>query len=236
MRQKALFGSFAEIWCLLSLSPTDTTDFCGQGVGNTRQSKLISWQLRKSIRSIGYVCGQEVATSRREKRAVFRAELSQNKYLIYASLIQVQLPDPRIGKENVTCCAPVLVELDRELRSRSEAYLLTHLLLTSLQLPGCRPGYFSQNMHSYCRWLWWRRTSGSFYSHPHQGITHHCFGMRHLFVFLGDCMLLFKAMPRGWVMAWTTKLRKYTHVHNTAKLLQLKGHALPLNIQMSSSI
>ena len=22
-------------------------------------------------------------------------------------------------------------------------------------------------------------------------------------------------MPMGWVMAWTTKLRKYTHVHNT---------------------
>ena len=38
--------------------------------------------------------------------------------------------------------------------------------------------------------------------------------------FPGDCMLLSKAMPIGWVMAWTTKLRKYTHVHNTAKLLK----------------
>ena len=35
----------------------------------------------KSIRSIGYVCGQEVVASQREKRAVFGAELLQNKYL-----------------------------------------------------------------------------------------------------------------------------------------------------------
>ena len=38
--------------------------------------------------------------------------------------------------------------------------------------------------------------------------------MQHFPDFPGDCMLLFNAMPMGWVMAWTKKLRKYTHVHN----------------------
>ena len=42
---------------------------------------------------------------------------------------QVQLPDSRIEKTNITCCAPVGVEVDRELRTRSVAYLLTYLLL-----------------------------------------------------------------------------------------------------------
>ena len=51
--------------------------------------------------------------------------------------------------------------------------------------------------------------------------------------FPGDCILLFK-MPCQWVwvMVAETKLRKYIHVHNTAKLLQMKENALPLNIQM----
>ena len=103
------------------------------------------------------------------------------------------------------------------------------------QLPWCRPGYLSQNVPSYCRWLWWWRTSGRFYSHPHQGITHHCLCIQHFPIFPGDCMLLFNAMPAGWVMAWTTKLRKYTHVHDTARLLQMKEHALSLNIQISTN-
>ena len=47
--------------------------------------------------------------------------------------------------------------------------------------------------------------------------------MRHLIVLPGGCMLLFKAMPMGWVMAWTTKLRKYTQVHNTVKLLKWRN-------------
>ena len=97
-----------------------------------RQSKLICWQLRKNIRSIGYICGQQFVAIQRERKAVFRAELPQSKYLTYASLIQIQLPDSRIWKWLVTCCASALIELDRELRSRSEAYLLTHLLQTSL--------------------------------------------------------------------------------------------------------
>ena len=80
------------------------------------------------------------------------------------------------------------------------------------------------------------KTSGSFYYRPHQGITHQGVGMRHLVAFSGDCMLLFKAIPMGWVMAWTTKLRKYPHVYNTAKLPKMKEHALSLNIQMSTYI
>ena len=92
-------GSFAEIWCLLSQPPTDTTDYCVQGLGHTAKWdwSLDSWG--KSIRSIGYVCGQEVVASQREKRAVFGAELPQIKYLTRASLIQVQLPDSRTGTE-----------------------------------------------------------------------------------------------------------------------------------------
>ena len=52
--------------------------------------------------------------------------------------------------------------------------------------------------------------------------------------FTGDSILLFK-MPCQWVwvMAAETKLRKYIRVHNTGKLLQMKEHVLPLNIQMS---
>ena len=69
-----------------------------------RQSQLICWQLRKNIRSIGYICGLEIIASRRERRAVFRAELPQNEYLTYVSLIQMQLPDSRIGRGHVTCC------------------------------------------------------------------------------------------------------------------------------------
>ena len=55
--------------------------------------------------------------------------------------------------------------------------------------------------------------------------------------FSGDCILLSK-MPCQWVwvMAAETKLRKYSHVHTTAKLLQMKEHALPLNIQMRTNI
>ena len=37
-------------------------------------------------------------------------------------------------------------------------------------------------------------------------------------------------------MAAETKLRKYIHVHDTAKLLQMKEHALPQNIQMNTNI
>ena len=37
-------------------------------------------------------------------------------------------------------------------------------------------------------------------------------------------------------MTAETKLRKYIHVHNTAKFLQIEEHALQLNIQMSTNI
>ena len=37
-------------------------------------------------------------------------------------------------------------------------------------------------------------------------------------------------------MAAETKLTKYIYVHNAAKFLQMKEHALPLNIQMSTNI
>ena len=83
-----------------------------------------------------------------KKRAVFRDELPQNKFLTYAFLIQVQLPDRRVGKEHVTCCAPGLVEVDRELHSGSEAYLLTHLLLTSLVPMAWMQAWVSQPKHA----------------------------------------------------------------------------------------
>ena len=122
--------------------------FCGQGVGHTSNLNwsVDSWE--KSMRSIGYVCGQEVVVSRKEKRAVFRAGSPQNKYLTYEFFMQVQLPDPRMGKEHVTWCALVLVEVDTELRSRSEAYLLTHLLLTSLVPMAWMQAWVSQPKHA----------------------------------------------------------------------------------------
>ena len=112
-----------------------------------RQSKLICWQLRKSIRSIVTFCGQEVIASKREERVVFKAKLPQNRYFTYVFLFQVQLPDSRIGKEHVTCCDPGLVEADRELRSRSKAYLLAHLLLKSLVPAAWMQAWVSQPKH-----------------------------------------------------------------------------------------
>ena len=55
--------------------------------------------------------------------------------------------------------------------------------------------------------------------------------------FPGECILLFK-MPCQWVwvMAAETKLIKYIHVDNTAKLLQMKEHVLQLNMEMSTNI
>ena len=41
----------------------------------------------------------------------------------------MQLIDSRIGKEHFTCCIPVLVEINIELRSRTKAYLLIYSLL-----------------------------------------------------------------------------------------------------------
>ena len=90
-----------------------------------KQSKLISWQLRKNYK-INWICLWTISCcqSKREESRVFRAELPRKIYLTYTSVIQVQLPDSRIGKEYVTCCAPVLVEVDKDLLSRSEAYFL----------------------------------------------------------------------------------------------------------------
>ena len=53
---------------------------------------------------MGYVCGQGVVASQREKRAVFGAELPENRHFTHAHLIQLQLSDSRTGKEHVTCC------------------------------------------------------------------------------------------------------------------------------------
>ena len=72
--------------------------------------------------------------------------------------------------------------------------------------------------------------------HCHRGIAHRCRGIWHLVTLPGDFMLLFNAMPMSWVMAWTTKLRQYTHVHNTNGLLEMKKYALSLNLQMSTNI
>ena len=121
---------------------------------------------------------------------------------------------------------------------------------TLYQLPGCRPGCLSHNMYSYCRWFWWM--SGSFYSHPSHGQSEsqgdtmlilHClkpsghYTSLSLHVTLSLVIAYFlNAMPMGWVMAWTTELAKYIHVHNTAKLLQMKEQALSLNIQMSTNM
>ena len=147
---------------------------------------------------------------------------------------------------------PVLVEVDREIISRSEAYLLTHLLRTSL-LPIARmQTWVSQPKHAQLlqvalmmknKWelllpsltLAVRKPSRYEVDSSLPKATRESY-MWHWVTFPGDCMLLFNAMPMGWVMAWTTKLRKYTHVHNTAKLLQMKEHALSINIQISTNI
>ena len=167
----------------------------------------------------------------------------------------MQLPDSSPVKEHVTCCAPVLLEGDKELHSRSKAYLLTHLYWHCLyQLPGCRPGCLNQTMHSYCKWLWWLRTSGSFYSYPWHGWSrsqadtklirhclkpsgHHTSLSLHVTVsFPGDGMLLFNAMAMDLGNAETTQARKCIYVHYTAKFLQKREHALLLNIQISTNI
>ena len=57
--------------------------------------------------------------------------------------------------------------------------------------------------------------------------------------FPGDCMLLFIAMPMGLGHGRDDKgkkVHKYIYVQNTAKLLQIREHALSLNIQMSTNI
>ena len=57
--------------------------------------------------------------------------------------------------------------------------------------------------------------------------------------FPGDCMLLFIAMPMGLGHGRDDKgkkLHKYIYVQNTAMLLQIREHALSLNIQMSTNI
>ena len=247
-------GSFAEIWCTLSQRPTHITDYCGQGHTGNRNWSVDIWG--KMIRSIGYVYGQEVVASHKEKRTVFRAELPQNRYLTYASLVQVQLPDSRIGKQHVTCCAPVLVEVDRELGSRSKAYSMTHLLLTPPVPVAWMQAWVSQSKHVHLlpvalvmknKWgLLPTLDMGNpevkqirsrfIIALSHLCITHHCFCMWHLDTFPGDCMLLFNVMSMGWVMAWTIKLKKYIHVHITAKLLQMKERALSLNIQLNTNI
>ena len=61
--------------------------------------------------------------------------------------MQVQLPNSRIGIY-VTYSAPVLAEVDRELHSRSEAYLLTHILLTSLVPIAWMLAWVSQPKHA----------------------------------------------------------------------------------------
>ena len=101
-------------------------------------------------------------------------------------------------------------------------------------------------MHRYCRWLPWWRTNGSFYPHPWHGQVgsqadmklilhcpkpsgHHTLLSLHVLLFL--VFVWFYLMPCQWVwvMAGAIKLRKYIHVHNTAKLLQMKEYALSLN-------
>ena len=97
LNARALYLQFSWELVPSKLTPTDTTDYCRQGFGHTGNRNCSVDSRRKSIWSTGYVCGVAVA-SRRENRAVFGAELSQNKYLTYAPLIQVQLPDSRIGE------------------------------------------------------------------------------------------------------------------------------------------
>ena len=137
-----------------------------------------------------------------------------------------------------------------ELPSRLEAYLLTHLLLKFLVPISRMQARVSQPKHAQllqvtlmmknkwelllaCLTLPVRKPSRYEVDSSLPKATRESYTW-HLVTFPGDCMLLFNAMPVGWVMAWTTHLRKYTH--NTAKLLQMKEHALSLNIQISTNL
>ena len=97
-----------------------------------RISKLICWQLREKCK-VKWIClWTKSCYQLVEERRAPLSELSCLKIDIWLMYPWSKCTCPRIGKEYITCCAPVLVEVDRELRSRSKAYLLTHLILTYL--------------------------------------------------------------------------------------------------------
>ena len=123
-------------------------------IGMLTAAEKVSYQLDTFV-------GKKLLSA--ERRVVFRAELPQNKWLANASIFQVQPPSSMIGKVNITCCTPVLVEEDRELRSRSNGIFTTYLLLRSLvPIAWIQARVHQPNMHNCCRWLWWWRTGGSF--------------------------------------------------------------------------
>ena len=109
------------------------------------QSKLIFLQLRekykiKWIRLWTRSCCQ----SKREVRHF-------QSWIVSKQIFDLCIPDPsaaarlknRIGKEHATCCALVLA-VERKLRSRSKAYLLTHLILTPLVTVAWTQAWVSQ--------------------------------------------------------------------------------------------
>ena len=60
----------------------------------------------------------------------------------------MQLPNSRIGKEDITCYTPVFVEEDAEFRCRSKAYLVICSLLTSCVLIAWMQAWVSQPKHA----------------------------------------------------------------------------------------
>ena len=167
----------------------------------------------------------------------------------------MQLSDWRTGKEHVTCCAPVLVEVERELHPRSKAYLPTHLLLTSLVPIAWTQTWVSQPNHVQpwqvalmMKNKWellhpWHGKSGSqadtkLILHCIKPSRHYTLLSLHVTQLLFLVIACFYSIPCQWVwvMTGTTKVRKYIYVHNTAKLLQMRESALSLKIQMSTNI
>ena len=166
----------------------------------------------------------------------------------------MQLSDWRTRKEHVTCCAPVLVEVERDFHYRWKAYLPTHLLLTSLVPITWTQTWVSQPNHAQPRQValmmknkWellhpWHGKSGSqadtkLILHCLKPSGHYTLSL-HVTQLLFLVIACFYSMPYQWVwvMAGTTKVRKYIYVHNTAKLLQMRERALSLNIQISTNV
>ena len=112
------------------------------------QSKLICCQLRGKYK-IKWIrlWTRSYCQSKREERYF-------QSWIVSKQIFDLCIPDlsaaarlkDRIGKEHATCCALVLA-VDRKLRSRSKAYLLTHLILTSLVTVAWTQAWVSQPKH-----------------------------------------------------------------------------------------
>ena len=148
-----------------------------------------------------------------------------------------------MGKWYVTCRAPVLVEVDKELDQRHISWLIYcwHPLYLDTDLAvSAKTCTLFQVVLMKGKWkllvLKPSRTEVD-------SLLLKTIRTSHIVVSACNTWLVFLVIVRFylmpcqwvWVMAGTIKLRKYNHVHNTAKLLQVKVHALSLNVQMSTN-